>query len=195
MLEPWQQLFESQIVDRFEGSIAWMYLDTDGLVTVGKGCQVGLAEALTLAFMVQGCAATPAEIEADYCRVVAEDPGLYAGYYRAAASPLLSNAGIEALVASRISAATSSLRAMFSDFYTWPDDAKIATLEMPWGLGMGQFQKWPHLIAALRRRDWQAAAAECSWVDSKGFYAQRNAHRMLLYETAAKEAVCIPTTS
>lgn len=186
-LGPWQQEFEQAIVYRYEGLSPYLYLDTVGLVTVGRGCQVSLAEAQTLPFQVDGRAATLDEIRSEYQRIVALPRAHKVAFYTSSTSPRLLPIDIERLVQKRIISATALLASLFPAFATWPNPAKIATLEMPWGLGEYKFRTtYPHLRAALLAQDWQTAAKECAWADPTNIYLERNAARVGRYMEAAK---------
>ena len=64
-------------IEKFEGRVPWMYLDTKSKVTVGIGCMLPtVAPALLLPFYNGDVPATSAEITKEFCRITAMQPGM-----------------------------------------------------------------------------------------------------------------------
>src|ERR1700761_2664660 len=88
----------------FEGSVAWMYLDSRGYVTVAVGDMLpNAASAQALGFVDNsGQPASPEAILADFQRVSGMSPNLSANAYRTASALLLPNDAITALLMVRL---------------------------------------------------------------------------------------------
>lgn len=147
---------------RFEGCVAWMYLDVRGLVTTGIGCLVDPLElALELPWYRPDWRwSTRDEIEAEWRRVKAMPPGLRATRY---AGPLrLSDEAIDQLVARRLEGNAARLLGYFPELADWPAPAQTALCSMAWAMGANFVASWPRFAAAARAQDWRACADECA---------------------------------
>ena len=167
-------------VSRFEGTIPHLYLDTLGLVTTAVGCLVDPVElALGLPFArPDGDPARADEIRADWQRVKAMAPGLFAPRYATADALTLTADGIAAVVAMRHDANVRALLRIFPDLDSYPEPAQLAMLGMAWAMGVGFPARFPRFSRAVRMRDWATAAEECRIRNAN---ADRNdAHRDLL---------------
>ena len=188
MLFPFQDSHFDQI-PRWEGKIPWLYLDSHKpgpLPTAGIGCAVnGLAESLTLGWTVNGTAATPAQIEADWKRVTGLPGARLAAFYHAAGSLELPESEIVALVQKRYDAFTQELTHLFPDFMTWPVPAQTGTLDLIWGVGEGGLDQYHHFLAAARAHLWKLCAAEDLENVGQKAYIERNQWRSGLYLQAA----------
>src|SRR5258706_10583076 len=74
-----------QVLPAFEGNIAWLYLDTRGLVTVGIGHMIpNVAWAQQIPFVIRatGAAASAPDIAAGFQAVTAANKGRTPKYYR-----------------------------------------------------------------------------------------------------------------
>lgn len=152
-------------IARFEGKIAWLYLDSVGLVTVGVGNYLrSAAEALKLPFMFGDQPATTRDIGNDYARVARMVPNKPATFYRAATSVMLRDEDIDALLLRRLeSEFIPGLERVFPGFDGFPAQAQSGVLDMAFNLGLhGLESKFPHFCAAVRAQDWKGAAANCS---------------------------------
>lgn len=182
---------------RFEGAVPWQYLDTAGLVTVGIGNLLKTPEAATaLPFLNQAAnrLATPQEIERRWRAVGAMEPSKPAGYYRMRSPEIeLDMTAVENLAIARLETEfLPALRRRFAGFDGFPDPAQAAILDMAFNLGMGnpQAEKLRGLAAyrkfqaAVDRRDWLGAAAECG----RGGRPERTAWTRGKFEEAARIA-------
>lgn len=160
----------------FEGTVPWPYLDTHSppLVTVGVGCAIPLAEAVTLPFTINGIPVINQDITNNYHRVLAMESGKPAWFYAYPGCLMLSDAAIEDLLQRRFDIFSSGLRKIFPSFDTYPVSVKAALLEMAYGLGMAGFMKYTHLIAAVKSQDWKTASSESGVNVGNVAYDRRN---------------------
>ncbi len=137
-----------------------MYLDTAGKVTVGVGLMLSTQEAAqSLPFLKGAQPATAAEITRDFARVSAMKPGELAKLYREADGLQLSDEAINDRLRRVLLGFEGYLRSHLSGYDALPDAAKIALLDMSYNLGPGKlFAEYKHLIDAISRSDWKAAA-------------------------------------
>ncbi len=188
MLFPFQDSHFDQ-VPRWEGKIAWLYLDShtpNPIPTAGIGCAInGLAESLTLGWTLNGVLATPAQIEADWKRVTAMPGARKAVFYRAPGCLELPEAEIVALVQKRYSVFTRELLSLFPAFMSWPIPAQTGTLDLIWGVGEGGLDEYHHFLAAARAKLWKVCAAQDIENAGQKAYAARNAWRSGLFLQAA----------
>jgi hypothetical protein len=166
-----------EFITGHEGNIAFMYLDTKGLVTIGIGNLIDpISLALTLPFQFKavnrigasaGRAATRKEIETEWLSLKNHSNKLALTRSGAAGCARLTD--LELSVASRqrlfdrvTNTHESQLTTYFPDFGAWPGDAQLGLMAMAWGLGMYFPPKFPKFSAACRNRDFDAAAQECT---------------------------------
>jgi GH24 family phage-related lysozyme (muramidase) len=149
----------------FEGSVAWMYRDTVGLITVGVGNMLpDVHAALKLPFRVQssGDLAGDMAVCQDFARVQQLAPGKLPKFYYEYEALILAEADIDALLASRLQGFEAQLRQQFPKYDAYPDPAKLALLDMAYNLGEGKLKAtYPHLDQAVFGEDWDAAAGFC----------------------------------
>jgi GH24 family phage-related lysozyme (muramidase) len=158
----------------FEGCVPWMYRDTVGKVTVGVGLMLPSASAAeALPFVLDGRAATTAEIAAEFARIDAMTMGRLPAFYRAATSLELSEETIDAKLSAVLQGFEADLRTQIPHYDGLPDGVKMALLDMIYNLGpAGLFHGFPHLMAAVESGSWAQAAACCM---RRGPSAERNA--------------------
>jgi len=158
----------------FEGCVPWMYRDTVGRVTVGVGLMLPNASAAeTLPFLLDGRAATTAEIAAEFARIDAMTMGRLAAFYRHGTSLELSQGTIDARLSAVLQGFEADLRMQIPHYDGLPDGVKMALLDMIYNLGpAGLFKGFPHLMAAVESGSWVQAAACCM---RRGPGAERNA--------------------
>lgn len=187
-----------RFIRRHEGEVAFMYLDTKGLVTTGVGNlidPVTLATPLPFVFKGQnrvnapgGRPATRAEIEAEW-RSIKNHPRrnqLITGGHRLCEPETdleLDDAARRQLFDDKTAANERQLRGFFNDFDWWPADAQLALMAMGWGLGAAFPRRWPRFSAACARQDFDAAAAE-SHISS--WRKERNEASLRLFGNAAR---------
>jgi hypothetical protein len=185
-------------IRRHEGEVAFMYLDTKGLVTIGIGNlidPIALARPLPFQFKTSNRAGAPAGRAATAAEIDAEWKGLknhprkqqlISGGHRLAEPETdleLSDISRRQLFDNKTAANERQLRGFFTAYDTWPADAQIALMAMGWGLGAGFPARWPKFSAACRKGDFDAAAA-----DSKvsTWRAARNEASTRLFSNAAR---------
>ncbi|GAB4009031.1 lysozyme family protein [Nocardioides ultimimeridianus] len=151
---------------KFEGRVAWMYLDIKALVTTGVGNLIDPVDAalgLPFTHKSTGKAATSDEIRQEWTMLKGRTDLAQKGYK--ACEPItdlrLSDADIDALVLKKLDANDAVLKKTFPDFESWPADAQLAVHSMAWAMGPGFPAHWTNLTAALKAQDWAKAAANC----------------------------------
>ena len=179
----------------WENRLPYLYLDSrkiNGapapLVTVGVGCAISLAEALTLPFQIDGRAATQAEIAFGFATLKSAPSGYVAGYYAKYTRIRLPDSAIDALVESRFRLFIAALQHEHPGFDTMPELAKAGCLDLIYGLGITGYSAphYPSFRAAINRRDFAAAAAQCGADENLSAYDARNKARKQLFLAAAK---------
>ncbi|HVI10808.1 MAG TPA: hypothetical protein VND65_21140 [Candidatus Binatia bacterium] len=161
-------------LEYFENSIAWMYRDTRGFVTVGVGEMLAnAARAQSIAFVdASNQVAGPSAILADYNRVLALAPAKVPSFYRAANSVVLPQSEIDSLLMNHLNFFDRQLGQQFANFAGFPDAAKLGLLDMIFNLGAtGLFKGYPTLMGYVQKQSWTAAAGECH---RNGPNAERN---------------------
>lgn len=148
----------------FEGSVAWMYLDSRSYVTVAVGDMLpNAASAQALGFVDNsGLPASPEAILADFQRVSGMSPNLSANAYRTAAALLLPNDAVTALLVARLKDFDQSLSAKFPNYGVFPEPARLGLLDMAFNLGTFKlFNTYPTFMGCVEKTDWAGAALQC----------------------------------
>jgi hypothetical protein len=164
-----------QFISKDEGDVAFMYLDTKGLVTVGIGNLIDpMSLAVPLPFQLKagnrlnqpaGAQAGRAQIEAEW-KHLKNHPNrgrLASGGHRLCEreTNLELNVGARRQLFDRTTATfEATLKRYFFDYDRWPADAQLAVMAMGWGLGPAFPPRFPRFTAACRARDFAKAAAE-----------------------------------
>lgn len=144
------------ILERVEGRVPHLYLDTKGFVTTGVGHLVpSLNHALTLSL------APKEKIESDWSSVKKMPPGLVASKYAACTVCRMSNHDIDTLFTSDIQRFVDGIAKTIPKYGTWPELVQTAVFDMSFNLGMAGFAKYHHLLASLNAGDWKSCAAQC----------------------------------
>lgn len=188
MLSDSERRLVREAINRFEGRVPHMYLDTVGKVTVGVGHLLTSASAAArLPFVDEhGTAADRPVIEAEYATVAALTKGLRASAYRRHTRLHLSNAEIDQLTDQHLKAFEREIGLVYSDFNRFPSPVKLALMDMIFNLGMPNLRSaWPSLNRAVRAGDWATAAIESN---RRGIGRERNDYVRRLFEQAAAEA-------
>lgn len=166
--------FLKELIDQ-EGSVPHMYLDTRGNVTVGVGLLLATsreAEALGFVERSSGRAASRSEIQLDWQRVRGEPAGRLAPDYAQVTRLELPGLDIRRELSRRVDQFQSGLRRSFENFDSYPEDVRLALLDMVFNLGIrGLTTKFPKFCGAIRRGDWPAAGAESA---RRGVAGRRN---------------------
>ncbi len=149
-------------LESFEGSIPWMYRDTVGRVTVGVGVMLpNAAAAIALPFLVGGKPAGETTIAAEFTRVNALPMGRAAHFYQKDDGIELAQGEIDSLLQRVVLRCETQLRTQIAGYDGFPDQAKMALLDMAYNLGSeGLLKNFPRLIQAAQAGDWKQAAAQ-----------------------------------
>ncbi len=177
---------------RFEGRVAWMYLDCKGLVTVGLGCLIdpeSTARGLPFKHKGTDTPASPDEIGAEW-ELVKGDQTLAKRGYQAAGKVTrlyLTSADIDALATKRLDNFEQWMVKALPDFQTWPADAQLATLSMCWAMGPGFVKTFKNWLGFAKEKDW-TSCAKCCLMRTTGNVGliPRNKINVKLFEAAAR---------
>lgn len=148
-------------LEKYEGKISHMYLDSNGYVIVGIGHLLNtLVSAQALAFKnSKNLLATKDEIKVDYETVKKQTSNLLASIYKKHTKLTLPNVEIDKLTNKHIESFEKELKRIYSDFDSYPTDARLALFDIIFNVGMTNLNnKWPTFNAAVKAKDWQKAA-------------------------------------
>jgi GH24 family phage-related lysozyme (muramidase) len=150
-----------------EGEISWLYLDTSGIVTIGRGHALRTAD---------DCAALPwktrydaALLRREYGAVLQASPtdrGMllhYSAHHYAGLTTARLNADeISAILFADIHNFIQQVEHIVPDFAKYPAGPQQAVLDMCFNLGTHGFAHgFPHCYECVRNRDFKGAAASC----------------------------------
>lgn len=153
------------ILKQWEGNVLWMYLDTEGNVTTGVGFMIPtMVEACYYDFYTPvGTLATPSQIAGDWMRVKRLESGRLPDYYVSAEGLTLKQADIDTRLLVILSETDSNLTRDFVGFESWPNNAKMAAVDMDYNLGDAKLRgTYPRFDAAADRQDFAAMGVECN---------------------------------
>ena len=148
-------------MEKFEGKVNHLYLDSKGLVTVGVGHLISnLADAQKLAFKsAKGLPASAAEIKIDCDSVKKQPANRVALFYKKYTTLTLPNTEIDKLTNKHIDSFEDELKQIYRDFSTFPPETKMALFDLIFNVGATNLRnKWPNFNAAINAKDWQQAA-------------------------------------
>lgn len=190
----------------WENEIPYMYLDSEGNVTVGIGCLLStVASAQALGFVYRddqvnakgaktaskGQTASAEAIAQDYQKVktyaaeqkAAKSKDKYlATFFQSVTKLDLPREEIDRVFWERVQQFEKDLQRHFPDFEKYPPSAQLALLDMVFSLGTnGLITKFPTLVDAARRRNWTTAALECH---RRGVHEGRNVRTAELFREA-----------
>lgn len=189
-----------QFTDPLEGCLCYMYLDTLGLVTIGRGNLIDpVSYALTLPFVdaQSGVLVTQDRVHEQWSIVKGrQDLKLHGGgAFRALTNVMLTRAGVDALTSKKLYQVWTTLASRFTGFEQWPADAQLGLVSMAWA--MGPAFSFPNFHAACDRRDFAEAARQCHMTDKGGnAIEKRNAQDVVCFNNAAKvleQGLCTTT--
>lgn len=187
MLTDSERRLVREAINRFEGRVPHMYLDTVGKVTVGVGhLLTSASSAARLPFVDEhGAAAVGTAIELEYATVAVLTKGLRASAYRRHTRLSLPDSEIDRLTDQHLKSFEREIGLIYPDFNRFPRPAKLALMDMIFNLGMpGLRSAWPNLNRAIWARDWATAAAHSNRM---GIQRERNDYVRRLFEQAAVE--------
>jgi GH24 family phage-related lysozyme (muramidase) len=176
-------------MEKYEGKINHMYLDSKGFVTVGVGHLLkNLSIAQKLNFKKNNnMPASMEEIKADYEAVKKQPKNRLASFYKAHTKLKLSELDINTLTNKHIDNFEAELKRIFSDFSTYPSEVKLALFDIIFNVGMTDLNnKWPNFKKAVKAKDWANAAKESN--RKSPISAERNKYVKDLFEKAAANA-------
>lgn len=134
-----------------------MYLDTKGIVTAAVGHAIAkVDDACCLDFHRIDRPATRAEIIADYTNVK---------YNKRPGTLFLPAEEQDRILAYDLGKFEHILESEFPELYTYPDSAVVAMFDICYNCGSISPAKWPNLTAAIKSKDWTAAAKESARPD------------------------------
>lgn len=155
-----QEIDES--IRHFEGETDFMYLDTEGRVTVGVGFMMPNEEA-AVSFPFLDFDDNPASAEqkrAEWRKINALAKGHVASWYEDSTELYLPDDFISSHLRTLFAVNFTELNRIFPEYGDYPSAARIALQDMIYNLGMTNFNNFVKLKAAVNRRDWEAAAGE-----------------------------------
>jgi len=156
-------------LETYEAKIPYMYVDTNGHVTVGIGTMLpSVADAQRLAFnKPSGVRATAAEIKAEFERVQrAFAKNKAATAYHSPTSLTLTEDTIKELVRTHVDADRISLHNRYSDFYDFNLGIQVALHDMIYQLGSAGLGKYTTFNKAVNDKNWTKAADESNRKDA-----------------------------
>ncbi|MBZ4416622.1 hypothetical protein [Myxococcus sp. RHSTA-1-4] len=168
----WEDVWRDIIA--WEGIVPYMYLDTEGNVTVGAGNLLkyvdppqgtnGLLAARSHPFrnMDEGRPATVQEIAEAFNKVKVMPWRMNHTAYAQRPKIGLLDADIKELARRRYETEfLPALKKGFPDFETYPRAARRGLVDVTYNVGISVPSTWKKLIAATKARDWQTASVEC----------------------------------
>ncbi|MCP4267860.1 MAG: hypothetical protein GY777_20205 [Candidatus Brocadiaceae bacterium] len=173
-------------MEKYEGKISHMYLDSKGFVTVGVGHLLkDLASAQKLSFKKSNNMPAPKdEIKVDYEAVKKQPKNRFASFYKKHVKLKLSDLDINTLTNNHIDSFEGELMRIFSDFSTYPSEVRLALFDIIFNVGMTDLNnKWPSLKKAVKAKNWSTAAKESN--RKAPISAERNKYVKDLFQKAA----------
>ena len=174
-----------------EGVVPNLYLDTLGLVTCGVGHMIPNANAMAGIPMVRSDSseASLADKVTEWYRVKHLEPARLPAYYEANTTLRMTPGAITSLQDNDVDGFRQGLRSSLPGFDAFPEPAQEALLDMAFQLGArGLVDKFPHLVASVKARDWKTCAAECH---RAGIQDWRNAATADLFRHATESPVAL----
>jgi GH24 family phage-related lysozyme (muramidase) len=187
-----------------EGSTDWMYLDSEGYVTVGCGTMLSSAEsAQKLPFVHKGTKkpATAAEIQAAWDllaagaedqRDTAREDKFAAKHYESATDLRIDARTVSSLRDAYVRADYEALKKIYPNFEKFPENAKLALFDMIYNLGAGHKKTHHHratgmmqykfMNAAINQGHWLTASSHCL---RHGIPNDRNMQTQALFRSCA----------
>jgi GH24 family phage-related lysozyme (muramidase) len=162
----------------FEGTVPWLYLDSEGYPTTGCGFLVATLDASYEYpwWSPDGTPASLGEIADDWMRVKALPADRLAKFYTSPTALTLTSAAILDITRTKVEMFDQYLTHDYPGYTAFPDAVKMALLDMEYNLGDVKLRKqYPRFDAAVDAQDWTAAAAECGRNVSQPAFDARNA--------------------
>ncbi|MCG7536125.1 hypothetical protein [Pseudoalteromonas sp. OOF1S-7] len=184
----------------FEGVIDHLYLDTRGNPTIGVGFHVASQDAFTrlsLRNKHTNRPASRAQKRQEYSAFTRLPAGKTARWYAQHCTLHLPHSESMRLLELQIGTFELELTRLISPengytraYQQLPDSVRLAMLDLAYNLGTTNLSsRWPRLLTALKREDWQQAAHECA---RKHVSKARNqATRQLFMQAANRDSMLI----
>lgn len=192
--------------NRWETVINWMYLDSEGYITVGCGTLLATAaSAIPVSFYHEKkfAPATAMEIEAAWKKLnqgaskQKQAPGKQkrsAKTYEKETDLRVTNKTAFALRDTHIKNDYQQLKQIYPNFDTFPEKARLALFDMIYNLGGGRYKtaqqrasglrQYINMNNAINKEDWKAAALACF---RNGISIERNSETATLFRSCAVE--------
>jgi GH24 family phage-related lysozyme (muramidase) len=149
-------------LNKFEGSVPYMYRCTGGEVTIGVGHAIqNLQDVCKLAWSIGGTPATPEQAQADFAKIAATPKGQLASQYASLTRCRMVSVDIDALLLNDIERFASQLAAALPKWASYPEPAQEALFDMAYNLGLAGLLKFHQMLAAADNGQWATAAAQC----------------------------------
>ncbi len=176
-------------MEKYEGKISHMYLDSKGYVTIGVGHLLkDLISAQKLNLKKRNN--TPAsknEIKLDYEAVKKQPKNRLASFYKRHTNLVLADTDINALTDKHIDSFEGELKRIYPGFDSFPSEVRLALFDLIFNVGMTDLNNnWPSLKKAVKAKDWTTAATESS--RKSPISAERNKYVKDLFNKAAANA-------
>jgi len=194
-------------LDRWETPVLWMYLDSEGYVTVGCGTMLPDGDsARNLPFFHEKTMqrASPADIEAAWKQLHSGAPAqkgaaaaskFSSRHYRSQTDLRITLAVSSSLRDRHVEADYQQLKLIYAGFDALPENAQLALFDMIYNVGAGHpkdrhhratgLRRFALMNAAINKADWSAAAQYCS---RHGIPDQRNQMTASLFSSCAGKA-------
>lgn len=184
-------------LERYEGRVSHMYLDSNGYVTVGVGhllSSVFAAQKLPFTDL-SNKVATPSQIKLDYDAVKKQPFGNYsAAFYKRHTALTLSDRDINNLTEQHVYSFEKELKHMYKGFDLFPSEARLALFDMIFNLGANKLKiQYVKFNSAVNAEDWGRAAVESR--RQRPVSALRNQYVKDLLNKAAKKIASSKKTS
>lgn len=142
----------SQVLREFEGVVPWLYADGTGLPTAGVGHACETPEEAVVVFNDPRAAQ-------DWHVIKNSLGGQAAHLYEPLTVCRLTDEQIDALEATDIAETERMLHVVCPDSAGWPEAVRAAALDIQYNV-KGGIATFPHMLAAIRRQDWETASQE-----------------------------------
>ena len=155
-----------KVIRVHEGDIPYMYLDSNGFVTVAVGnllSSAAEAQKLTFVNRATGKPATAAEIKTDFDEVNKQKANMLASKYKPFTKLDMPEADRSALYEKRITGFETDLRDLFPDYDKYPIRVRGALMDMIFNLGKAGLAKFTNFCAGIKENNaegWLKAAKQ-----------------------------------
>ena len=162
---PWTQILAD--LERFEGNVPHMYVDSKGYVTVGVGKMLPNAtEAKKLGFVVRAtkAPATPDQIAADFAKVQAQPMNHLPSFYKSDLD--LPQSEVDRITKEIAQRCDKEVAARYTGYDDYPVEVKQVLIDMRFNMGgnMDKFKNFKKAIETAHHtgsgKDWETAAKE-----------------------------------